>query len=262
MQSKPPAFLHNAVCHLLLDDSSDWSLEETKNVLKLCTGVINFAAGKKIINPTVLPILADMKVQRMAAFFEDLFGDAQFIHLSHRALSSITHLDIFDEIEPGETDILLHIPMLPALTHLRMHNDVPWDTIQQLLTDCPRLTLLAVLWRHGGGYRWANNAPISDMRFVVAFFLDYWGDWERGARGFPDFWSVANEFVAEKRRGLIRGTCSLAAYFLSDPASTQKIVTGSITSMKHAQSWNCNNNLHESLRDESESINIEMKSPP
>ncbi|KAF7340281.1 hypothetical protein MVEN_01947100 [Mycena venus] len=146
MKSKPPAFFHNAVRHLLLDGiSTDWTMEEAYIVLGLCKGVINFSAIGKFSNPSLLPILSVMRIQRMAACLEVLFGDPQSIDLYHRAFSSITHLDIFDEIGPGETNICPHLPILPALTHLCLSKDVPRDIMQGLLTNCPRLEILVVL---------------------------------------------------------------------------------------------------------------------
>ncbi|KAF7340279.1 Tyrosinase central domain-containing protein [Mycena venus] len=214
-KSKPPAFFHDAVRHLLLDGvSTGWSVEEANDVLRLCTGVTNFAAIGKFSNPSLLPILEGMKIQRLAACLEVLFGDPRYIDLCHRAFSSITHFDIFDEIVSGETTICCKIPMLPALTHLCLNNDVPLNTVQGLLTDCPRLDVFVVLCPD---YSWAKKTPISDMRFVVAFVRDYWNDWERGARGLPNFWSVADNFVTQKRRGLIDKDC----YWIDDYDKTR-----------------------------------------
>jgi hypothetical protein len=209
-KSKSPAFFHNAVRHLLLDGTTDinWTPEEARDVLKLCTGVVNFAAIGPLSNPTLLPILADMKVQRIAVCLEVLFGVHDSIDLGHRAFASITHLDIFDTIHPGETRICPHIPALPELTHLCLNNEIPWDTVQNLLTDCPRLELFIVLWPNPSasyGHNWAKTTPICDTRFAVSVFRNYWDDWEKGARGLPNFWTVADSFVAQKRNGTIDG---------------------------------------------------------
>ncbi|KAJ6569382.1 hypothetical protein B0H19DRAFT_1232218 [Mycena capillaripes] len=209
-KSKPPTFFHSAVRHLFLDGTlGTWSPEEGNEILKLCTGVINFAAIGTLSNPALLPILADMRVRKMALCLEVLFGEFSSIDLGHPAFSSITHFDIFDQIEPTETKICPHIPALPALTHLCLNNEVPWGTIQALLTDCPQLELLVILWAPSSAsdaYEWAKNSTICDARFVVAVFQDYWGDWEKGARGLPNFWSAAESFVAQKRSGLIDDT--------------------------------------------------------
>ncbi|KAF7338668.1 Tyrosinase central domain-containing protein [Mycena venus] len=204
---KSPAFFDNAVHHLLLDGArSTWSQEEARHFLSLCKGILNFGAIGHHSNPTLLPILAEIKVQRVALCLQVLFGEYQLIDLGHRAFHSITHLDIFDRIEHGETIICAQIPTLPCLTHLCLNYDIPWDKIQKLLTDCPRIELLVVLWSlqsASHGREWANNAPIHDMRFASTTFDDYWDDWEKGARGLPNFWSVADIFVAQKRARVI-----------------------------------------------------------
>ncbi|KAJ7436802.1 hypothetical protein B0H11DRAFT_2109245 [Mycena galericulata] len=74
IKSKPPRFLHNAVRHLLLDFTATWSSEEGRDILKLCTGVVNFAVVAHLSKPVLLPILADMHVWRLSVCLEDLFG--------------------------------------------------------------------------------------------------------------------------------------------------------------------------------------------
>ncbi|KAF7346129.1 Zn(2)-C6 fungal-type domain-containing protein [Mycena sanguinolenta] len=210
--SKPPAFFHSAVRHLFLDGVSkhDWSVEDANDILRLCTGVRNFAAIGKFSNPGLLPLLANMQVQRISVCLEVLFGGYDSIDLGHSAFLSITHIDIFDAIVPGETKICAYLPALPALTHLCLNNNVPWDVLQNFLTVCSRLELLVVLWhetiRAYGPEDWLQDSPIRDMRFVATVFGDYWQEWEQGARDLPHFWTMADDFVAQKRCGAIPGT--------------------------------------------------------
>ncbi|KAJ6583475.1 hypothetical protein DFH09DRAFT_978497 [Mycena vulgaris] len=204
--SKPPKFLEGAVRHLFLDSSAPWSEDEALTVLRRCTGVINFAAIAAYSNPSILPILAGMYVQRFAVCLENLFGAYAAIDLTHGCFAFITHLDIFDTITEGETRICKDVPKLPALTHLCLNNDVPWDVVETLLTQCPRLELFVDLWPYTATMRafgWAQQTPVSDVRFVVGVYHDYWADWETGARGGANFWSSADDFVARKRRGEI-----------------------------------------------------------
>ncbi|KAJ7326181.1 hypothetical protein DFH08DRAFT_885004 [Mycena albidolilacea] len=210
-KSKPPAFFHSAVRHLFLDGSTSdaWSFEEATAVLRLCTGVINFAVIGNFSGPTLLPILAGMKVQRLTACLELLFGDHASTDLALPAFASLTHVDIFDEILPDETKLCSSLPALPALTHLCLNNEVPPPTIQLLLATCPRLALLVVLWpktfaREGLSWVMDEAAPvIRDVRLVAGMYTDYWADWETGARGLPNFWTAAEDFVAQKRSGAI-----------------------------------------------------------
>jgi hypothetical protein len=174
-----------------------------------------------------------MKVQRLAACLEVLFGDYASIDLVHPAFASLTHIDIFDQILPDETKLCSSLPALPALTHLCLNNEVPPPTIQLLLTTCPRLALLVVLWPKTFAWeclRWVMDeaAPvIRDVRLVVGMYTHYWADWENGAHGLPDFWTAAEGFVAQKRSGAIAGTySSLASSRLCADSSTQRIGTG------------------------------------
>ncbi|KAJ7085886.1 hypothetical protein C8R44DRAFT_821313 [Mycena epipterygia] len=207
-KSKPPGFLHTAVRHLFLDSSATWSQDDATQVLNLCTGIVNLAAIGRFSNPTLLPFLAHIQVQRLAVCLDDLFGGYRSIDMAHSLFASITHLDIFDTVNCEETcmQICAHLPRLPALTHLCLNNEVPWDTIAGLLADCARLELLVELWpytRARLAYPWAQNAPVRDVRFVVGLYRDYWADWENGAWGRTDFWVLAERFVARKRSGEI-----------------------------------------------------------
>ncbi|KAF8208734.1 hypothetical protein K438DRAFT_1961303 [Mycena galopus ATCC 62051] len=206
-KSKSSDFFHNAVRHLFLDGiSTSWTAEEATDLLRLCTGVVNLGAIGKFSNPSLLPILARMKVQRMAGSLDVLFGDYQSIDLTHQAFSYITHIDIFDEIVSNEPRISEGLAALPALTHLCLNNDVPLEVLEKSLTDCLRLELLVVLFPLSSTYgvhEWLNKIHISDMRFLAGVFRDYWDDWEKGARGLPDFWTAADAFVAQKRCGAI-----------------------------------------------------------
>ncbi|KAJ7458773.1 hypothetical protein B0H11DRAFT_2199360 [Mycena galericulata] len=97
IKAKPAPFLHNTVRHLMLDyTDKPWSQEEARDVLKLCTGVIDFAVDSYFMRPSLLPILADMHIERLSASLEELFGDVPSIDLHHQLFTFVTHLDIFD----------------------------------------------------------------------------------------------------------------------------------------------------------------------
>ncbi|KAJ7458748.1 hypothetical protein B0H11DRAFT_2060863, partial [Mycena galericulata] len=197
IKRKPVPFLHNTVRHLLLDyTDKPWSLEEARDILKLCTGVIDFAGDSYFMRPALLPILADMHIERLSASLEELFGDVPYIDLHHQLFAFVTRLHIFDVFGDREAHIFPHVRALPALTHLGM-SEVPWSSVEKLLTDCAKLELLA--------FEWMDKCPFRDVRLVAALYKDYWQDWENGARARGNFWSVADTFVAGKRRGEIDG---------------------------------------------------------
>jgi hypothetical protein len=223
-RTKPPSFL-GAVRHMVLDSNVSWSQDEGEMVLKLCTGLVNFAVLSHLANPSILPILANMRVQRLSASLGDLFGhDFASANLAHQLFAYVTHLDVFDHVD-NKTQFALTVRTLPSLTHLCVNNHVTWQIIQALLDNCERLEILANLWMFGQAERArqrAENAPFEDVRFVVGFYRNYWDEWEAGARGAPDFWSVADDFVARKRRGEIEGAifCCIS---LSTPHANEQI---------------------------------------
>ncbi|KAJ7473841.1 hypothetical protein B0H11DRAFT_1728786 [Mycena galericulata] len=209
IKSKPPPFFPNAVRHLYLGDNAYRSLKEAMQVLAVCTGVVNLALMRGVSRPIILPILAEMKIQRMAVHLAILFGNRQVIYLRHQSFAHITHLDVFDKIGEEEAHLCSQITALPALTHLCLNGQVPWSTIQTFLTDCSKLELLFVSVVGASkvlvGTRWALRSPIRDTRFAVGVKRYYWVEWQNGARGLPDFCSVAENFVAQKRSGAIDG---------------------------------------------------------
>ncbi|KAJ7176971.1 hypothetical protein C8R46DRAFT_1346886 [Mycena filopes] len=199
---KPPHF-HNAVRHLSLPAYS--RMKEGLEVLALCPGIVNFAATTGL-NGAVLEILDKLQIQRLACSLHDLF-DPSPIDLTHRAFSSLTHLELFafDENEFDDVlELLPELPALPALTHLCLDSDIERDDLLAVLARCPRLHLLLVTWSEEDcDYDRICFHDVYDVRFVIGKHGDYWREWEAGARGFPDNWTRATEFVARKRRGEI-----------------------------------------------------------
>ncbi|KAJ7728171.1 hypothetical protein B0H14DRAFT_3618624 [Mycena olivaceomarginata] len=191
-KSKPASFFHDAIRHLVVGPCPTWTQINTLAILKLCTGVVDkFAALGELADPSMLPALARMRLQRMAGNLTRLFGGR--VDMQHSIFASITHLDVFDRIAEGGTHISTQIPALPALTHLSFHNDVvPWTKMQRVLQECPRLEVLVNLWhstKRRYAYEKTANIPAHDADAM-------------GLR--PSFWCVADEFVARKRKGLIK----------------------------------------------------------
>ncbi|KAJ7489653.1 hypothetical protein B0H11DRAFT_2229676 [Mycena galericulata] len=90
-----------------------------------------------------------------------------------------------------------------ALTHLGM-SKVPWNIVEKLLTDCPKLELLVLLWPYAASFvafRCMKHLPFRDVRLVAALYRDYLDDWENGARGGSNLWSVEDAFVASDLPG-------------------------------------------------------------
>ncbi|KAJ6539831.1 hypothetical protein DFH09DRAFT_69243 [Mycena vulgaris] len=210
LDSKPASFFSDAVQYLLVQANVDWSQAEVARVLKACPGVENFAIMGSLATPALLPILANMRLRRLSASLESLFGSSSAVDTARTRplFTSITHLHLFD----GTIEVFSHISALPALTHLCLNNAVPLTVIHALLDECPRLELLINFW---GPSTWAHilrmqsrDVPVHDVRFVVGLYeLYHWDDWEAGARGRPDVWSAAEDFVARRRSGAIEADC-------------------------------------------------------
>ncbi|KAJ7493079.1 hypothetical protein B0H11DRAFT_2191114 [Mycena galericulata] len=143
IKSKPPAFFREGVRHLYLGNDEYRSLEEAAQVLRVCAGVVNLAVMSNYSHPTILPILAEMKIQRMAVNPAVLFGNRQAIYLRHQSFAHITHLDVFGTIGEEDAHLYAQITALPTLTHLCLNG--PAMTGHRNLPSAIRVSRLALL---------------------------------------------------------------------------------------------------------------------
>ncbi|KAJ7132710.1 hypothetical protein C8R46DRAFT_655822 [Mycena filopes] len=174
---KPAQFCRLAVRHLLLDAPGEKSL----TVLKLCSSVTDLAFGISYHpDPSILPILAEMRLQRLTIEIKALGGD-----LTHAAFSSLTHLAI---VGHQWAPILEQIPTLTALTHLTVFVDISQDVIHPDLANSPGLRLFMVLFFddpvRADVYDRAKTLHGCDPRFVIALYNDYWSTWRPARRGW------------------------------------------------------------------------------
>ncbi|KAJ7446358.1 hypothetical protein FB451DRAFT_1291974 [Mycena latifolia] len=204
---KPASFFHNAVRHLFLDTSAPWTFDEASVVLKLCTGLVGFTSWGGYTDPTLLPILRDreLPLRRLSTDLHCLFGAYESIDLTHSLFAFITRLEIFDAIYEDDTRIIARLLTLPALTHLRLSENVPWKHIETLLAECPRLELLISLFprmKAPGAIQRARMSPIQDAHFVITVYRNFPETW-KVYRSQPDSWSLAEDFVSARRSGSI-----------------------------------------------------------
>ncbi|KAJ7635701.1 hypothetical protein DFH06DRAFT_661208 [Mycena polygramma] len=210
MTSKPPSFFH-AVRHIILE-SSEFTVdilppETAQQLLVLCTRLESFGASYWHTSPALLPILAKLRVQRLSIMLQELFGAAA-IQMSDPIFHSVTHLCLlgFDcHLEAA----LKQVPKLTMLTHLCLEYDYPCHGLPPelawVLGACPRLMILLIQWHSSNGYQF-QPPNLYDVRFVTRIYADYWGECEAGAKGHPDFWSEAEDFITRKRNGEIAAT--------------------------------------------------------
>ncbi|KAJ7446353.1 hypothetical protein FB451DRAFT_1291961 [Mycena latifolia] len=204
-KSKPASFFHNAVRHLFLDTSTTWTFDEAREVLKLCTGLVAFVSWGDYADPALFPILKELPLRRLSTDLHCLFGAYESIDLTHSLFTFITHLEIFDAIYEDDTRIITRLPMLPALTHLRLSENVPWKHIETLLAECPRLEILVSLFprmKALWAVQQAHTSPVQDLRFVITVYRNFVETWE-AYRTRPNSWSLAEDFVSARRSGSI-----------------------------------------------------------
>jgi len=175
-------------------------------VLPLLTGMVDFAALGDVKPINLLEIFGTVRLRRLAM---DLSEITDPVNLTLACFSSITHLDVFDEILAEHESTWANLAALPCLTHLCFRAVVPANIWQMVLRTCLDIQLLVNRWsrlRARVARQIAQNPPVIDPRFVVLFVNDYADQWEEGARGGEDFWIRGARFVAQKRRGEIPGT--------------------------------------------------------
>ncbi|KAF7342062.1 hypothetical protein MVEN_01793500 [Mycena venus] len=236
VRTKPAPFLASTVPrrHVLVHART--LSEMFESFLESCLGIASLSIIGDITGPHLLPVLNNMCVQRLSVNMEQLFRDEDFersifghsddkecaVHLQDPLFAAASHLDIFDHFninqeEPEEMLWLKHLSALPALTHLAFSSPPNSRVIHSVLDSCPRIDVLLIVFPVIG----KNTAKeyleyiaddISDNRFVVAIYKDYYSDWELGARGGKDIWVRAEEFIARQKRGEIEA----GDYFLDD----------------------------------------------
>ncbi|KAJ6460050.1 hypothetical protein C8R47DRAFT_1226414 [Mycena vitilis] len=203
MTSKPPIFFH-AVRHIMLEWTDVLSSEDIYRLLNLCSRATSLVLPYYYSSPDLLPILAQLHLQRLAIHPQRLFGSGT-IDFEHPLFHSITHLTLL--VAEGVPDALQDIPKLPALTHLSLSPLIPRELLMTVLAKCPRMMLLLTQWHTSFEERYeADQIPcIYDVRFVMRMYDDCWVELEDNAKGLPDFWDEADDFVARKRKGEIEG---------------------------------------------------------
>jgi hypothetical protein len=240
IQCKPRKFLRDAVRHVLLFTSSEtWTVENLGMFFDFCPGIRNLSLIGNLTGAHLLLPLENMRLQRLGICLEELFAvDANDVYESpqvdfeHPLFETVTHLDIFDDVQNDEEEDkewLEQLPVLPALTHLAFNGPPSFSTIRHILSESPRLCVLLVTYpklQAQGAREFADSIDVEDPRLVVAVNeVNYYDDWEAGARGREDIWFRADAFVAAKSRGLIRRMCPYALEQIIINADIQHPVT-------------------------------------
>ncbi|KAJ6482570.1 hypothetical protein C8R45DRAFT_305093 [Mycena sanguinolenta] len=217
MQRKPADFFRHSVKHVYFIRHDDPRTQTILEVLRLCPDIISLAyitpGGEE---PELLALLSK-GIRRIRRWSGYLFGGPSAIDLGLAVFHSVTHMNVFDNIDvdnPSTARLCEGLCALPALIHLCLSGWVHNKVLRNLLKGCPYLQVLVNMWAHRidaiDMVAVSRKAGIRDIRYIVVFFSTYyWDDWEVGARGGTDFWAAADDFVARKRRHEIEESCHL-----------------------------------------------------
>ncbi|KAF7298565.1 hypothetical protein MIND_00803200 [Mycena indigotica] len=217
LRCKPAAYFERHVKSLMLESDFKWTLDDVCEIMGKCQGIIHFGTTYRFNEPILLGMLASMRVRSLTLSLGPLFAFVlRPIDSGHAALAHTTHLVLHDKLLSGE--LLLQrvhdaLPGLPALTHLRLklHYRSQFHDFAMLLKSCPRLQILLLNSDSNNSLAWTHlTFSDPDPRLVVSrepfAYSDFWKDWEVKARGGIDLWARAEDFVAQKRAGLVEMT--------------------------------------------------------
>ncbi|KAJ7288712.1 hypothetical protein C8J57DRAFT_1281052 [Mycena rebaudengoi] len=217
LQSKPAGFFRDNVRYLLLQDASDWSIDEMEELLNRCTALVGFACPEPHSNPRLLTILGHLHVQQLTLGLGGRLRRDLPVDLWQPMFISVTHLDLFDSFISDSDAISRQLPLFPALTHLNMKVFFTPELSLKILAECPKLRVFLSTWMASSdGYAQlletsplADPRSVADPRFVVVIVrhLRYWTHLDAGARGGRDLWWLAEDFLAKKARGEIEASC-------------------------------------------------------
>ncbi|KAJ7488926.1 hypothetical protein FB451DRAFT_1390123 [Mycena latifolia] len=203
--SKPTGFFHDRVRHLFIDDDSVPE-DDLLLILSSCSGIRSLMLTT-CPGPSVLPRLAAIHLRRLSISLFELFGSIHAIDLSHPAFTSVTHLELFEELSLFTAFPWSNFALLPALTHLSLYELHESNAID-ILSQYPKLVVLISM--NDAEYPTVVNKEelpsIDDARFVCMelSYGNYVDDWLAATKGDVDFWVRAERFIAKKRRGEIQ----------------------------------------------------------
>ncbi|KAJ7747417.1 hypothetical protein DFH07DRAFT_577307 [Mycena maculata] len=153
-ESKPTSFYRDAFRHLYLNDQSHGLRRSHK-----------YAPQPAHLRRSATLLSPPSSRSSCRGCLEDLFGGGERIDLTESFFASITHLDVFDNMERNP-NIPSQIASLPALTHLCLDSALDEETLPALSSDCRDFQILVHLsltLRPTTSMRAIHPSPILDM---------------------------------------------------------------------------------------------------
>ncbi|TFK64405.1 hypothetical protein BDN72DRAFT_901608 [Pluteus cervinus] len=163
--------------------------------MELCPNVVNLAiwTGTPYTNKEITAVL-DLKLTSLSIDLDGLYrcppGKASKFHT---LFSCITHLDVSTVFPWNPHEVLIYFT---ALTHLAIPEERTYQVLEDCLACCKTVKVLVWLCECPHKLR-----PAGDLRVVsVQCGRSYIMDWEDGARGREDMWSIAEAVATDRLR--------------------------------------------------------------
>ncbi|KAK7051946.1 hypothetical protein R3P38DRAFT_2857799 [Favolaschia claudopus] len=196
-ETKPIYFFRDRVRHLFIQNLLDEAIE---TILSACGAVESLVLFQSF--GTIPSLQLTTSLRRLSIYLWDLLEHPKQL-VPHPLFTSVTHLDLFDQVHSHRDNIVEHLALMPMLTHLALWNEsTPPDVLAEVLERC--IGLETVIEMHGSMS--SRSTRDDEMRIVSMTVEDtqYLEDWITGTQGGSDFWARADAFIAKKRRGEIK----------------------------------------------------------
>ncbi|KAJ7203071.1 hypothetical protein GGX14DRAFT_570331 [Mycena pura] len=207
-QTKPPAFLANAVRNVMLPNLYAYQVHA---ILSACPGIENLYPLYAPPCNLTLPAFDVPSLRHLHCLPDDVFDLYSIDPFVHTMIAHITHLELLDDLRAS--DPMREIPfgtrlsVLPHLTHLALSLGHPriWVCVQ-VLAECKCLRVLVVLCEQ----KWQEEARhaglevlASDVRGVMMPFSlrNSVKDWQPGILTGNDYWARAEALIAMRISG-------------------------------------------------------------
>ncbi|TFK59723.1 hypothetical protein BDN72DRAFT_851092 [Pluteus cervinus] len=164
--------------------------------MELCPNIVNLAmwTGPPYTDEEIMAVL-DLQLTSLSVNLDGLYRCLpEKASKFHALFSCITHLDVSTVLPWNPHEVLIHFT---ALTHLAIPEQRTYQVLEDCLACCK--TLKVLIWLSGEHLH--KLLPVGDIRVVsVQCGRSYIMDWEEGARGREDMWSIAEAVVTDRLR--------------------------------------------------------------
>ncbi|KAJ6574347.1 hypothetical protein B0H19DRAFT_1371449 [Mycena capillaripes] len=200
-ETKPGSFLSDNVRHLMLEGGGKGGIA----LLAACRGVEDLWLGSRHFPGALFPLIEDLPLTRLSCNLQSLFGPPWKIDFTHGLFAKITHLEFSDYQHPVDANAWGNLALVPHLTHLSFYEPIFINIFHHLLRTCHSLRVLVMLerdWAMGVLNKHPQRAAmVKDPRFVMMYCYHRTRDWQMGVLIGIDYWSRAEDLVAQRISG-------------------------------------------------------------